>query len=129
MEPLKKVLKAVLNTWSAKNVHIRPLWTCPSTNFFYAQNKGCKWLSAYVFVCNQRKSIFATHMSITGMYCCQRKTYMYTSNQWVQNVNETKKCGCCNPIVLLFLSMLTFVNDLIDFRLNPPQNVLGVNYL
>ena len=55
--------------------------------------------------------------------------YMYTSNQSVRKVNETKKCGWCNAIALLFLSMLTFVNDFVNFRLNPPQNVLGINYL
>ena len=55
--------------------------------------------------------------------------YMHTSNQLVRKVNETKKCGCCKAIVVIFLSMLAFVNDFVNFRLNPPQNVLGINCL
>ena len=32
-------------------------------------------------------------------------------------------------VVVLVLSMLTFENDFVNFRLNLPQNVLEINFL
>ena len=136
MEPLKTAKKRYL--------HMKTLFLIldvPRT-YIYVVYELHHWPTVFIpktkdVKDSQLKFLFATNENLFLQHICHWYIllpkrgiyiYMYTSNQWVRKVNETKKCGFCNAIVVLFFSMLAFVNYFLSFRSNPPQNVLGINH-